>query len=216
MERTRLGAFIRNRRQQLGLTQEMVEELSGVSQHYQSQIERGKVDRPGDAFLEALAQALELDMADIRRAQGWVVEGDEDAAEVRFAGIMPADSVRWCETQEREESVRVWTGFLGSHAPKNCFVVTASGDCLLARGINDGRQVLLRELAAGEWPRDGAIVAVRIDDEFSLKVWSRSGDEITLSDGDGRVVFRGAAENTENLVVLGVYLNSWDPIEGMR
>lgn len=209
MERTRLGAFIRNRRQQLGLTQEMVEELSGVSQHYQSQIERGKVDRPGDAFLEALAKALELDMADIRRAQGWVVEGDDEEVDVRYAGLVPADSVRWTAVMEGDETMRVWSELLDAHAPEHCFVVRVSGDCLRSRGIVDGNFVLLRERRPDERPHDGEIVLARVGDEHSLKVWKLADGEVWLVDGDEQIVYRDSVDRAK-IVVDGLYVAHWN------
>ena len=210
----RLGRLIRKRRRARGLTQEQVEELSGVSQHHQSQIELGKIANPSDAVLEALASALQIDLQDIRIAQGWVVvvEVDDDERSVMYAGTMPADSVRWAETHERGETVRVWANWLGSRSSEDFFVVRASGDCLIRQGIKSGHYVLLRKHDATE-PHDGQIVAVRIEGEYALKIWSRHDTTVCLRDGDGNVVYQVDQDRAVDFTILGVYVTNWNPVE---
>lgn len=61
----RLGRYVRARRDELGLTQEGLAERSGLSANYLARLERGEMRNPRRATLEALAEALEVDVADL-------------------------------------------------------------------------------------------------------------------------------------------------------
>lgn len=205
----RVGEALRAARLARGLTQEQVEDATGIRQTYISDIETGKVNIPGDDILFPLAYAVGMSVADVRRAQGWVVEGDDDEVDVTYAGLVPADSVRWTAMQEGDESMRVWRWLLDAHAPETCFVVRVSGDCLRSRGIVDGNFVLLRERGANERPHDGEIVLARIGDEYSLKIWRLANGQVQLVDGDDHVVYRDAVDRAE-IVVEGMYVAHWN------
>ena len=150
-----------------------------------------------------------MSIVEVRRAQGWVVEEDDDEVDVRYVGLVPADSVRWTAVQEGNEMKRVWRYLLGAHAPETCFVVRVSGDCLAAQHIVDGNYVLLREREPGERPHNGDIVLARIGEEFSLKLWTMQDSQVLLSDGDGHIVYRGSIENQE-IEVVGIYVAHWN------
>lgn len=57
----RFGDFLRLRRKDLGLTQTALSEKLAVAQGYYTSVERGLVV-PGPAIMEALAQALQVEM----------------------------------------------------------------------------------------------------------------------------------------------------------
>lgn len=220
-----VGRLIREARQREGLTQWDLAHEIGSDQAYVSKIER-QATPVSDDILWIWAPLLRVPFRDLVLARSGVredppwegaVRGVNDEVDVRYAGLVPADSVRWMAMQEGDEKVRVWSDLLGAHAPETCFVVRVSGDCLAARSIVDGNYVLLREREPDERPRDGDIVMARIGDDFSLKIWSVQDQQMRLSDGDGRVVYRGSV-NDDAITILGIYLAHWNKagIRGMR
>jgi transcriptional regulator with XRE-family HTH domain len=66
----RLGALLRQRREQLGLTQEWVADAVGISQVSVGKIELGKTKSPRPQTLQRLAEVLGLDIADLYVALG--------------------------------------------------------------------------------------------------------------------------------------------------
>ncbi len=63
-----LGKIIRQRREQLGLTQDQVAEHAGISKPYLSNIETGKAKNPPtDGILESLEQTLQFESLDLVR-----------------------------------------------------------------------------------------------------------------------------------------------------
>ena len=220
--RPKLGQLIYERRKKRGLSQWDLAHAVGSDQGYISKLERGERPAP-DEVLRAIAPLLGVPFRTLVLARSdeddeviQAVEGDRREYDVRYAGIMPADRPRWCEVQEQGRTMRVWEEFLDTRAPEECFVVKVSGDCLVRQHIANGYYVLLRDLQVNETPKNGAIVAVRIDDEFSLKIWGHEGSIIRLSDGDGNVVFEVDTENAERLTVLGIYMTHWPPKERAR
>lgn len=212
-----LPDLMRAGRDARGMSQWDLANAIGKDQTYISKIERGVTLQPDYMVLRDIGEALEIPFDDLVLAiAGQLrVEADADERPVRFAGRIPADSVRWCEVEGKQEMRDVWRPFFGAHDPEQCFLVQVSGDCLLTQGIRDGQFVLLRKPADHEIPRNGEIVAVRIGDEYTLKVWFTRGDVIELSDGDGRIVYRGRMDDA-TLQLMGIYLNNWSDIGGMR
>jgi transcriptional regulator with XRE-family HTH domain len=212
-----LPDLIRAGRDAKGMSQWDLANAIGKDQTYISKIERGVTVQPDYMVLRDIGDALEIPFEDLVLAiAGQLrVEADADERPVRFAGLMPADSIRWCEVEGKQEMRDVWTRFLGAHDPEQCFLVQVSGDCLLTQGIRDGQFVLLRAPDANEIPRNGVIVAVRIGDEYTLKVWFKRGEDVELRDGDGHIVYRGRMDAPE-FRLLGIYLNNWSDTGGMR
>jgi transcriptional regulator with XRE-family HTH domain len=70
---TTLGDFIRERRQDLGLTQEQLAERIGTSvrQADVSRLERNRVALPRRTRLEDIARALDVSLADLLVQSGW-------------------------------------------------------------------------------------------------------------------------------------------------
>lgn len=203
------GELIERRRKELGITQEILEERSGVSQTHISKMKRGLVRNPSERVLEGLAVALDVPIAELKRSLGWVVEvvevqPDEEVM-VLYAGRVPADSVRWVEAEQEVVMRPVAKSWLGSRSPKDFLIVTASGDCLSARGIQSGTDVLLLRTTAV--PPDGEIVCVRVGDEFALKEIYRVPRGYELRDGNGSTVCRIGPEDECELV--GVYVAHW-------
>jgi transcriptional regulator with XRE-family HTH domain len=65
-----IGDVVKGRRLARRLTQVKLGKLTGLSQDYISKLERGEIDLPQRGTLDALAGALDLDVADFYRAAG--------------------------------------------------------------------------------------------------------------------------------------------------
>ena len=81
MEENELGTYVRDRRVELGLSQEALAERIGgtASQAEISRLERGHVMLPRKARMEDLAAALNVSLGDLLVRSGWLTssEGDE-------------------------------------------------------------------------------------------------------------------------------------------
>lgn len=67
-----LGAFIRQRREQLGIGLNEVARRTGLSQATLSKIERGQIDVPAPHRLQALARELGIDYEDLAALAGYL------------------------------------------------------------------------------------------------------------------------------------------------
>lgn len=149
---------------------------------------------------------------ELRRFRGLQVESEEllrrleglgyRFTAVAYRGRLPADSVRWVETDERQ-MMSVPDRFLMGRSPLKVFTATASGDCLELRKIVDGDLVFLEKLEAGQEPKNGDIVAIRLRDEVTLKIWHRCDDWIELRDGGDNVIARFSI--ADDFTVEGIY-----------
>jgi transcriptional regulator with XRE-family HTH domain len=82
----RLGNFIRERRQELGLTQEQLAERIGdtVRQAEVSRLENNRISLPRRERLAAIAAALEVSLGELLIRTGWMDEGDNLAAAIQM------------------------------------------------------------------------------------------------------------------------------------
>lgn len=98
---TSLGSFIRERRQELGLTQEQLAERIGVNvrQAEVSRLESGRIALPRRERMELLAAALEVSLGELLVRSGWMDEGDalpdrdpdRDIDLIAWSGPVPED-----------------------------------------------------------------------------------------------------------------------------
>jgi transcriptional regulator with XRE-family HTH domain len=74
-----LGSFIRERRQELGLTQEELAERIGatVRQAEVSRLENDRISLPRRERMEHLAAALEVSLGELLVRSGWMAESDD-------------------------------------------------------------------------------------------------------------------------------------------
>lgn len=79
---TGLGAYIRRRRETLGLSQTTLVERSGVSKSHLSQIEVGKIALPNAEIRRRLAAALGVSHVDLLVAAGELLPEEIAAAQV--------------------------------------------------------------------------------------------------------------------------------------
>jgi transcriptional regulator with XRE-family HTH domain len=79
-----LGTFIRERRQDLGLTQEELADRIGgsVRQAEISRLETNRIALPRRDRLDAIAAALEVSLGELMVRSGWMTNGDRLAAAV--------------------------------------------------------------------------------------------------------------------------------------
>ncbi len=82
-----LGTFIRERRQDLGLTQEQLAERVGdtIRQSEISRLEHDRVSLPRRDRLEHLAAALDVSIGELLVQTGWMQEGDHLASNLQAA-----------------------------------------------------------------------------------------------------------------------------------
>ncbi|HEU0115341.1 MAG TPA: helix-turn-helix transcriptional regulator [Thermomicrobiales bacterium] len=71
-----LGAFIRQRRAALGLTQERVADQAGIGRSHLSQIESGKIGLPNATIRRRLAKTLRVRHVDLLVAAGEIAEDE--------------------------------------------------------------------------------------------------------------------------------------------
>lgn len=101
-----LGAFIKERRRQLGISQTELASRIGVSQGYMSQLEGDKVGLPGADLRRRIARALSVSHLDVLVATGELMASEtgpstdtrSDAVR-RLQGRI--DDVRWTPTKYR-------------------------------------------------------------------------------------------------------------------
>lgn len=80
-----LGEFIRKQRELHELSMRQVAEMSGISNPYLSQIERG-LREPSERVMEAIAKSLEMSAEKLYEQSGRGADGDEDGpSEVELA-----------------------------------------------------------------------------------------------------------------------------------
>jgi transcriptional regulator with XRE-family HTH domain len=89
-----MGRVIRDKRR--GMTQEQIEELSGVSQGMISRLERGEIQRPNLEFVRAIAKAIDAPYEDLigalhgsAMAAGTLDENEEIATKWSVMDIPP-------------------------------------------------------------------------------------------------------------------------------
>lgn len=212
------GNAMRLRRKALGVTQEELAAILGKDQNYVSFVETGRIKRPARWVVVAIARALDVPPGELLTAWDYAPNDIEEVPDlahetvpVRDWGWVPADQLRWMESTTRGQTLDVPLGHAKGRSPGDLFVLHASGDCLMRRGISDGT-IVVCEVANDRQPRNGQIVAVRVGEERSLKVWQREGDHIRLCDGDGNVV--AALTTTDDMQVVGYVLTSWTDHDG--
>ena len=104
-----LGAFIRSQRELHAMSVRQLAELSGISNPYLSQIERG-LREPSEQVLDAIATQLELSAEALKEHGGRVADDDDGTEPAVVAAIRedPALSAR-----QRRALLEVYYSFTG-------------------------------------------------------------------------------------------------------
>lgn len=109
-----LGAELRRIRKARGVTLRAVEEATGISNAYLSQLETGKITRPSPKFLYKLAEFYKVPYEELMKYAGYVAEdrvGDE-----RKRGRLSAAALATMTdlTPEEEEELMKYAEYLRS------------------------------------------------------------------------------------------------------
>ena len=104
-----LGAFIRSQRELQAMSVRQLAELSGISNPYLSQIERGLRD-PSEQVLDAIAQQLELS-AEALKEHGARSTDDEDGGEPAVVTAIREDPA--LTGRQRRALLEVYYSFSG-------------------------------------------------------------------------------------------------------
>lgn len=99
--------FIQTARNRLGLSLRAVEEATGVSNAYLSQLEQGKIKKPSPLILHKLSEVYKIPYSDLFRLVGYpVMDGSLDTETAARASRMGPI------TQDEEESLMEYLQFL--------------------------------------------------------------------------------------------------------
>ena len=112
---TTLGEFIRSQRELHALTLRQLAEMSGISNPYLSQIERG-LREPSETVLEALAQNLELSAEVLYEQAGRAPAGEDESEEWPVVDAIKADT--HLTARQRQALLEVYDSFTGRRRPR--------------------------------------------------------------------------------------------------
>lgn len=217
----RVGARIRAIREQREMSMRELAARAYISYGYLRGIEVGAKAVSRIDLIDSIAEALGVTRDDLLgSSEPQVVSPVREATRILeeaargvqgvpipLIGVVPADVVRWANWEASVmRTIDVPLAWIGSRSAENLFIVVASGDCLMRRGIIHGTHVLC-ERAQGRVPRDKQIVVVRVGNEVTMKVWRTIDDRIELHDGEGVVVIR--LDTLTDVVVEGMFVKAW-------
>jgi repressor LexA len=144
-------------------------------------------------------------LADARRASRDAFD-DDDFVDVPLLGRVAAGAPILAE-ENREDTVRVSSFFLGGQKNQKVFALKVVGESMIEDGIFDGDYLFVRKQPTA---RAGEIVVAMIEGEATVKRFFPEGDRIRFQPGNSRMapifVDRRAFRQTDILgVVVGVY-----------
>ena len=84
------------------------------------------------------------------------------------------------------------------HRPEATYMLTVSGDSMIEAGIHPGDIILVER---GGRPRNGDIVVAQVDDEWTLKYFSKTGKDVVLEPANRKYT---PIKPKRNLVVGGI------------
>lgn len=99
------GSYLRERREQLGLTRQRVADQSGLSYAYVSQLESGKKFRPSWAALQQLAVGMNVDVHELADKAGVAVDGSEAPILLSSGLRKEAEDVGWHANPKYQDSM---------------------------------------------------------------------------------------------------------------
>jgi transcriptional regulator with XRE-family HTH domain len=103
-----LGNYIRERRQDLGLTQEdLAARIGGTATQAEiSRLERGTIILPRRARLDALASALEVSIGALLMHSGWLTQEEGDDVDAESVSLPQSDTVTLMAMLAETERIR--------------------------------------------------------------------------------------------------------------
>ena len=167
-----VGETLREIRIVKGISQRALADEVGIHFASISKIERG-VESCGESTLRKLAEALD---ADVELLLG---QAGHKTLPYRVLGNIAAGEP--IETAEHIETFDLTDHF----APTEHYMLKVRGDSMIRAGINDGDLAIIRH---GDAARNGdVIVAIVGDEEATLKTYTKSGRQVTLSPANKRL-----------------------------
>jgi len=131
---------------------------------------------------------------------------NDDSIEVPLLGRVAA-GVPILAEENREDSVRVSSFFLGNTKHQKIFALTVVGDSMVDDGIFDGDYLFVKKQPVA---RPGDIVVAMIEGEATVKRYFPEGDRIRFQPANSRLqpiyIEKSQFRQTDILgVVVGVY-----------
>lgn len=210
---TTIGSFIRERRRELEMTQEDLEERTGITQSYLSQIERGVVARPLRDKLDSIASALRVPVWQLAAlAYGLRVdeiETVEDSVSVSILGSIPSGDA--LSVDPGGTTVRVLPEIVANARGPFAVIVESGGEFLPA-GIVAGDAVIL-DCPDGRTPRHRQIIAARICGTLRLVRWLATESGVAqVEDAAGLV---HSTDDRDPIEIIGLYIAHQPTIESL-
>jgi len=165
-----LGSKIEKARKSLKLSQREVAEKVGLSIPALSKIESGATEKPDTSTLVSLVKFFRDNFGDSKLTQYLVQDGGR---EINVLGWVSAG--RPIKPFQNEQVLSVPSEMIS--LTKQTFALQVQGESMKGVGILHGDIIVLHECPE---PINGQVVVVRIDDEYTLKVWFKHGKKITL------------------------------------
>ncbi|MED4403728.1 transcriptional regulator [Metabacillus fastidiosus] len=99
------GKFLKRIREEKGLTLREIQELSGVSNSYLSQLENGKRGLPSPDILKKIYQSLDVDYYELMEKAGYIVSGHEQIKELRNQLQKAYSKIRELENNQKANKI---------------------------------------------------------------------------------------------------------------
>ena len=197
--RLRFGEWLGDQIQSSGLGQHEVAAALGYAPSAVSNW-LGGGNLPLRRVLPDIARVLQIDLSELtERYEGEKQLRGETSApkgvrpaveriEIPLLARVPASRLTWINAESERRMIELPASWLTDvRAP--AMAVEVNGNCLAARGIYDGDIVICETVTDTNALPQGRVVLVRIEDEYTLKVWYWIGDDrAELRDGAGVVI----------------------------
>lgn len=181
-----LGENLRAARKEAGLRQEDLADFVGVSQGALSQFEKGKTT-PSNETYQIIRRELQKRIGEARvnvyLPKSLALPADVVArrvairsagAEIKVLGRVAAGKP--IQPFEMQEPITVPSQMIARG--RETFALQVQGDSMTGFGIFHGDIIILHENSE---PSNGQIVVAQLEEfEYTLKMWERRGDKITL------------------------------------
>lgn len=188
-----------------------IKSTNGVNDHLNALQKKGFLTREGGKSrtlqLTPAANAEPAENDDLDAAlPGLARDDDDDWVEIPLLGKVAAGQPILAE-ENREDTVRISSFFLGSASKQKVFALTVVGDSMIDDGIFDGDYLFVKKQPVA---RTGEIVVAMIEGEATVKRYYPEGDRIRFQPANDRLkpiyVDRASFRQTDILgIVVGVY-----------
>ncbi len=188
-----------------------IKSTNGVNDHLNALQKKGFLTRE-----EGKSRTLQLtrtdatvandDLDDDGERHPGLSHDDDDSVDVPLLGRVAA-GVPILAEENRTDTVRVSSFFLGNNAKHKVFALTVVGDSMIEDGIFDGDYLFVKKQPVA---RTGEIVVAMIEGEATVKRYFPEGDRIRFQPANSRLspifVDKSSFRQTDILgIVVGVY-----------